>query len=222
MANHVSLAPSRVVFRRAAATERRDRSTGARRSSRTPTASEDGTRPRGQCFRTSTTLALSMELCADLSAAVWASIGRSAGQGGDDGFSYCRQRWLRRAGGDSFFPRWRRASFSSRLLVRASLTACQGNTWRSAASVGRTVRSSPLKETPSGLRPPPKIEAPARSCAPSFSQFGHCQFLGGKLAMPTRQEAGGFRGMDEMRYDLLFGHFPSLTHNERISRGPAL
>jgi hypothetical protein len=29
---------------------------------------------------------------------------RSAGQGGDDGFSYGRQRRLRRAGGDSFFP----------------------------------------------------------------------------------------------------------------------
>src|SRR5271167_3179140 len=56
----------------------------------------------------STTLALSCEWSVDLAAAVWASVGRSAGQGDDDGFSNRRQRRLRRAGRDSFFPRSRR------------------------------------------------------------------------------------------------------------------
>jgi hypothetical protein len=53
---------------------------------------------------TSTTLAISIERSPDLPAAVWASVGRSAGQGGDDGFSDGRQRRLRGAGRDSFFP----------------------------------------------------------------------------------------------------------------------
>jgi hypothetical protein len=61
-----------------------------------------------QVLPSSTTLALSSERSADLSAAVWASEGRSAGPGDDDGFSYGRQRRLRRAGRDSFFPRSRR------------------------------------------------------------------------------------------------------------------
>ena len=52
----------------------------------------------------STTLALSIERSADLPAAVWASVGRGAGQGDDDGFSYGRQRRLRRAGRDFFSP----------------------------------------------------------------------------------------------------------------------
>src|ERR1700733_12953033 len=59
-------------------------------------------------LRPSTTLALSIERSPDLPAAVLASVGRSAGQGGDDGFSDGRQRRLRRAGRDSFFPRSRR------------------------------------------------------------------------------------------------------------------
>ena len=56
----------------------------------------------------STTLALSFERYADLSAAVRASVGRSARQGDDDGFSDGRQRWLRRAADNSFLPRSRR------------------------------------------------------------------------------------------------------------------
>jgi tRNA(Arg) A34 adenosine deaminase TadA len=48
------------------------------------------------------------ERSADLPAAVRASVGWSARQGCDDGFSYGRQRWLRRPSGDSFFPRSRR------------------------------------------------------------------------------------------------------------------
>src|ERR1700680_4159891 len=74
----------------------------------------------------STTLALSIERSADLPAAVRASVGRSARQGGDDGFSYGRQCRLRRAGGDSFFPRSRRRGEDAGGRRRRSWASARG------------------------------------------------------------------------------------------------
>src|SRR5271156_1254147 len=74
-----------------------------------------------------TTLALSIERSADLPAAVWASVRRSAGQGGDDGFPYGRQRRSRRAGGDSFFPRSRRRGEDAGGRRRRSWPSARGD-----------------------------------------------------------------------------------------------
>src|ERR1700675_261698 len=74
----------------------------------------------------STTLALSSERSSDLSAAVWTSVGRGAGQGDDDGFSYGRQGRLRRAGRDSFFPRSRRRGEDAGGRRRRSWSSARG------------------------------------------------------------------------------------------------
>src|SRR5450755_2921911 len=64
----------------------------------------------------STTLADLFEQSAKRSPAVWASVGQRANENGDDGAPGRRQRRLRRAFGDSFFPRslQRDAGFADR------------------------------------------------------------------------------------------------------------
>src|SRR5450631_3053103 len=64
----------------------------------------------------STTLADLFEQSAKRSPAVWASVGQRANENGDDGAPDRRQRRLRRAFGDSFFPRslQRDAGFADR------------------------------------------------------------------------------------------------------------
>src|SRR5476649_1384872 len=64
----------------------------------------------------STSLADLFERSAKRSPAVWASVGRGAGENGDEGAPGRRQRQLRRAFGDSFFPRslQRDAGFADR------------------------------------------------------------------------------------------------------------
>src|SRR5271155_364213 len=78
-------------------------------------------------LRPSTTLALSFERSADLSAAMRASVGRSARQGCDDGFSYGRQRWLRWPAGDSFFPRSRRRGDDAGGMLMRSWPSARGD-----------------------------------------------------------------------------------------------